>query len=104
MTSDAFVSVFRYPTTMKNLFSGSKILRCLVPAVWLLLLSAGVRAAVPIAGWDPTGTTVAAVADGSWEGNNWATNTLATNAPLGFVDGSFTVFSVTNEAATSILC
>src|SRR5205814_7042302 len=54
--------------------------------------------------WDPTGTTLATTANGSWEGLVWATNGVPTNAPIAFVEGSFVVFSVTGEGATAITC
>src|ERR1043165_7723411 len=54
--------------------------------------------------WDPTGTTLNTTANGSWEGNVWATNGVPTNAPNAFVEGSFVVFSVTGEGATAITC
>jgi autotransporter-associated beta strand protein len=54
--------------------------------------------------WDPTGTTLSGTANGSWEGNVWATNGVPTNAPIAFVEGSFVVFSVTGEGATAITC
>src|ERR1043165_7126897 len=54
--------------------------------------------------WDPTGTTLNTTANGSWEGNVWATNGVPTNAPNAFVEGSFVVSSVTGEGATAITC
>src|SRR5690349_4116049 len=54
--------------------------------------------------WDPTGTTLSATANGSWEGLVWTTNGVPTNAPIAFVEGSFVVFSVTGEGGTAITC
>src|SRR5580765_1025483 len=73
-----------------------------VLAFWLCF-AVGFRASASMF-WDPTGITLSATANGSWEGIVWATNGVPTNAPVAFVEGSFVVFSVAGEGATAITC
>jgi hypothetical protein len=51
--------------------------------------------------WDPTGTTVSATPNGTWEGSVWATSSALTATPAAFAEGVAAAFAAGTGATGS---